>query len=68
MAIMVIVGIVTDEVFGITDFTQVASFLPMGLLLPVLGVLSVTGEWGSARTSPRSRSSHAVAGSSPPSW
>ena len=46
MAIMVIVGIVNDEVFGITDFTQVASFLPMGLLLPVLGVLSVTGEWG----------------------
>lgn len=46
MALMVIVGIVTDEVFGITDFTQVASFLPMGLLLPVLGVLSVTGEWG----------------------
>jgi ABC-type transport system involved in multi-copper enzyme maturation permease subunit len=46
MAIMVIVGIVNDEPFGITDFTQVASFLPMGLLLPVLGVLSVTGEWG----------------------
>jgi len=46
MAIMVIVGIVTDEPFGITDFTQVASFFPMALLLPVLGVLSVTGEWG----------------------
>jgi hypothetical protein len=46
MAIMVIVGIVNDEPFGITDFIQVASFVPMGLLLPVLGVLSVTGEWG----------------------
>lgn len=46
MAIMVIVGVVNDEAFSITDFTQVASFLPMGLLLPVLGVLSVTGEWG----------------------
>jgi ABC-2 type transport system permease protein len=46
MAIMVIVGIVNDEVYGLTDFMQVANFLPMGLLLPVLGVLSVTGEWG----------------------
>jgi ABC-2 type transport system permease protein len=46
MAIMVIVGIVNDEAFGLTDFMQVANFLPMGLLLPVLGVLSVTGEWG----------------------
>ena len=46
MAIMVIVGIVNDEPFGLTDFMQVANFLPMGLLLPVLGVLSVTGEWG----------------------
>jgi ABC-2 type transport system permease protein len=45
MAIMVVVGIVKDEPFGITNFTRVASFLPMGLLLPVLGVLSVTGEW-----------------------
>lgn len=46
MAIMVIVGIVNDEAYGLTDFMQVANFLPMGLLLPVLGVLSVTGEWG----------------------
>jgi ABC-2 type transport system permease protein len=46
MVIVVIVGIVNNEAFGITDFTQVASFFPMGLLLPVLGVLSVTGEWG----------------------
>ena len=46
MALMVIVGIVNDEAYGLTDFMQVANFLPMGLLLPVLGVLSVTGEWG----------------------
>jgi ABC-2 type transport system permease protein len=45
MGIMVIVGIVQDQEFGITDFTRVANFFPMALLLPVLGVLSVTGEW-----------------------
>jgi ABC-2 type transport system permease protein len=46
MAIMVVVGVVNDEAYGLTDFMQVANFLPMGLLLPVVGVLSVTGEWG----------------------
>jgi ABC-2 type transport system permease protein len=45
MAIMVIVGVVNDETYGLLDFMQVANFLPMGLLLPVLGILSVTGEW-----------------------
>lgn len=46
MAIMVIVGLVKDQTFGVLDFTRVANFFPMGLLLPILGVLSVTGEWG----------------------
>jgi len=45
MALMVLIGVLDGQAFDLTDFTQVASFFPMSLLLPVLGVMSVTGEW-----------------------
>lgn len=45
MTIMVVVGLVQDRSYTLKDFVQFANFVPMGLLLPMLGVLSVTSEW-----------------------
>jgi ABC-2 type transport system permease protein len=44
MAIMIAVGIANDNYYEIADFLLLAGWL-IGLLLPVLGILSVTGEW-----------------------
>lgn len=45
MLIMIAVGLIQDRTFAVKDLVQFANFVPMGLLLPVLGVLSVTSEW-----------------------
>ena len=45
MLVMIVVGLVQDRTFALVDMVQFANFVPMGLLLPVLGVLAVTGEW-----------------------
>jgi ABC-2 type transport system permease protein len=42
---MVVVGLIQDRSFAVKDFVQFANFVPMGLLLPMLGLLSVTSEW-----------------------
>jgi ABC-type transport system involved in multi-copper enzyme maturation permease subunit len=42
---MVAVGLIQDTSSTFTDFVQFANFVPMGFLLPMLGVLSVTTEW-----------------------
>jgi hypothetical protein len=45
MVIMVAVGLIQDRAFALKDFVQFANFVPMGLLLPMLGILAVTSEW-----------------------
>lgn len=45
MAIALIVAITQDGDITYLDFSGIAS-TPMGLLLPVLGIMSVTSEWG----------------------
>ncbi len=45
MAIVLIVAISQDGTITYLDFSGIAS-TPMGLLLPVLGIMSVTSEWG----------------------
>ncbi|MDY7103798.1 MAG: ABC transporter permease [Actinomycetota bacterium] len=45
MAIVVVFGISEDLAFTLSDVFQIANLFPMGVLLPVLGVLSVTSEW-----------------------
>ena len=45
MAVVLIVALTQDGEITYLDFSAVAS-TPMGLLLPVLGIMSVTSEWG----------------------
>lgn len=45
MVIMIIVGLIQDSGYELKDLVQFANFAPLGLLLPMLGLLSVTGEW-----------------------
>jgi ABC-type transport system involved in multi-copper enzyme maturation permease subunit len=45
MTVLLIVAITQDAAVSYFDFSSIAT-VPMALLLPVLGILSVTSEWG----------------------